>query len=162
MKKTLALALLASMSLTGLSARAADIQRLPEADGFPISRAVSIPAGYEIYFLSGSVGTPEDPKAPAGDTRTQAVAALQHLKDTLKELGLTFGDVVKMNVFLVADPKSGKMDFAGLMAAYTQFFGTKDQPNLPARSAVQVAGLASPGALVEIEVEAAKKVLKKP
>ncbi|MEO0973643.1 MAG: Rid family hydrolase, partial [Pseudomonadota bacterium] len=34
----------------------------------------------------------------------------------------------------------------------TQFFGTEAQPNLPARSAVQVAGLAAPGMLVEIEV----------
>jgi enamine deaminase RidA (YjgF/YER057c/UK114 family) len=67
---------------------------------------------------------------------------------------------VKMNVFLVADPKMGKMDFTGFMAGYTQYFGTPDQPNLPARSAVQVAGLAGPGALVEIEVEAAKKVSK--
>jgi enamine deaminase RidA (YjgF/YER057c/UK114 family) len=67
------------------------------------------------------------------------------------------GDVIKMNVFLVGDPaKGGKMDFPGMMAAYTKFFGTKEQPNLPARSAVQVAGLAAPGGLVEIEVIAAK------
>jgi enamine deaminase RidA (YjgF/YER057c/UK114 family) len=42
------------------------------------------------------------------------------------------------------------------MAGYTQFFGTAEQPNLPARSAFQVAALAAPGALVEIEVVAAK------
>jgi len=42
------------------------------------------------------------------------------------------------------------------MAGYTQFFGTKDQPNKPARSAVQVAALAVPGPLLEIEVVAAK------
>ena len=45
------------------------------------------------------------------------------------------------------------MDFAGFMAAYSQFFGTKEQPNLPARSTVQVAGLVAPGMLVEIEVQ---------
>jgi enamine deaminase RidA (YjgF/YER057c/UK114 family) len=38
------------------------------------------------------------------------------------------------------------------MQAYTQYFGTAEQPNLPARSAVQVAGLANPSYLVEIEV----------
>jgi enamine deaminase RidA (YjgF/YER057c/UK114 family) len=48
------------------------------------------------------------------------------------------------------------MDFAGFMAGYTKFFGTPDQPNKPARSAVQVAALVAPGALVEIEVIAAK------
>jgi enamine deaminase RidA (YjgF/YER057c/UK114 family) len=48
------------------------------------------------------------------------------------------------------------MDFAGMMVGYKQFFGTPDQPNKPSRSAVQVAALAAPGALVEIEVIAAK------
>ena len=62
-----------------------------------------------------------------------------------------------MRVFLVADPaKDGKMDFAGMMAGYNQFFGTADQPNKPARITVQIAGLASPGSLVEIEAQAVK------
>ena len=61
-----------------------------------------------------------------------------------------------MTVYLVGDPaKGGRMDFDGFMAAYTQFFGTKEQPNLPARSTVQVAGLVAPGMLVEIEVQLA-------
>jgi enamine deaminase RidA (YjgF/YER057c/UK114 family) len=42
------------------------------------------------------------------------------------------------------------------MEGYTQFFGTEAQPNLPARSVVQVAGLANPGFLVEIEVTAVR------
>ena len=48
------------------------------------------------------------------------------------------------------------MDFAGMMAGYTQFFGTSEQPNKPARSAVQVAALAFPGVMVEIEVIAVR------
>jgi enamine deaminase RidA (YjgF/YER057c/UK114 family) len=44
-----------------------------------------------------------------------------------------------------------------LPAGYSQFFGTKEQPNKPARSAVQVAALVAPGALLEIEVIAAKR-----
>ena len=78
-------------------------------------------------------------------------------KESLDTLGLGFGDVVAMTVYLVGDPsKGGKMDFEGFMGAYTQFFGTKEQPNLPARSTVQVAGLAGPGMMVEIEVQLAK------
>ncbi len=130
---------------------------------FPIAAAVTVKAGSDIYFLSGSMGPSVDPAAPKGtppkwgDTATQTLNALTSLKATLARLGLGMGDVVKMNVFLVGDPaQGGKMDFKGLMAGYTKFFGTKDQPNLPARSAVQVAGLAAPGALVEIEVIAAK------
>ncbi|QEA38245.1 hypothetical protein FGL86_03585 [Pistricoccus aurantiacus] len=42
------------------------------------------------------------------------------------------------------------------MNAYMEFFGTDDQPNLPARSAVPVPQLANPGWLIEIEVIAAK------
>jgi enamine deaminase RidA (YjgF/YER057c/UK114 family) len=66
-----------------------------------------------------------------------------------------------MHVYLAGDPeKGGKLDFPGMMAAYTRFFGTKEQPNKPARSAMQVAALAAPWALVEIEVIAAKSSAK--
>ena len=129
---------------------------------FPISAAVSVKAGTDLVFLSGAMGPVIDKSAPAGsleargDTATQTTGALTSLQATLTRLGLGMADVVKMNVFLVADPKLGKMDFPGLMVGYTKFFGTKDQPNKPARSAVQVAGLAAPGALVEIEVIAAR------
>ena len=62
-----------------------------------------------------------------------------------------------MQVFLVADPgKENRMDFAGFMEGYTQFFGTPQQPNLPARSVMAVAGLVNPGWLVEIEVTAVR------
>ena len=74
------------------------------------------------------------------------------IKESLDALGLGFGNVVAMTVYLVGDPANeGRMDFEGFMAAYTQYFGTKEQPNLPARSAVQVAGLVAPGMLVEVE-----------
>ena len=64
------------------------------------------------------------------------------------------GDVVAMTVYLVGDPaKGGRMDFDGMMEAYSQFFGTKEQPNLPARSTVQIVGLVQAGMLVEIEVQ---------
>jgi enamine deaminase RidA (YjgF/YER057c/UK114 family) len=86
---------------------------------------------------------------------------LKKIEATLKSMDLTMKDVVKMQVFLVGDPAlGGKMDFAGLMESYRQFFGTAEQPNLPARSAMKVAGLANPGWLVEIEVTAVRKTPK--
>jgi len=92
-----------------------------------------------------------------GDTKTQTIAALRRIQTLLKDHGASLGDIVMMRVFLVGDPAmAGKMDFAGMMAGYSQFFGTSDQPNAPARTTVQVAGLAAPGALVEIEAQAAK------
>jgi enamine deaminase RidA (YjgF/YER057c/UK114 family) len=136
---------------------------LPEGSDFPISSAVTVKAGVDTYFLSGALppvinkDAPKGSVAAYGDTETQTVGALNNIKATLARLGLTMGDVVKMTVFLVGDPaKDNKMDFAGMMVGYKQFFATADQPNKPSRSAVQVAGLAAPGALVEIEVIAAK------
>jgi enamine deaminase RidA (YjgF/YER057c/UK114 family) len=61
-----------------------------------------------------------------------------------------------MRVFLVAPPGQ-RMDFAGMMRAYREVFGTPKQPNKPARSTMQVAGLVDSGWLVEIEVTAAKQ-----
>ena len=75
--------------------------------------------------------------------------------------GLTPADVVKMNVFLVGDPrKGGAMDFEGLMKAYTRHFGAASGGKLPARTTVQVAALPITGALVEIEVVAARAPAK--
>jgi enamine deaminase RidA (YjgF/YER057c/UK114 family) len=141
------------------------VERLPLPDGndFPISSAVTVKAGTDTYFLSGALApvvnkdAPKGSTAAYGDTETQTVGALNQIKATLARLGLTMGDVVKMTIFLVGDPaKDNKMDFAGMMTGYKQFFGTADQPNKPSRSAVQVAALAAPGALIEIEVIAAK------
>jgi enamine deaminase RidA (YjgF/YER057c/UK114 family) len=151
--------LVASLS----SAQAADIVRHSNNSNFPIARAVEVPAGKTFYFHSGMTPAPLDAKAkpgtPAywGDTKTQTLSVFGRIGESLDKLGLGFGDVVALTVYLVGDPaKEGKMDFEGMMAAYTQFFGTKEQPNLPARSTVQVAGLVAPGMLVEIEVHLAK------
>jgi len=62
-----------------------------------------------------------------------------------------------MNIYMVGDPSKGSaMDFAGMMTAYRRNFGTQEQPNKPARTTVQVVALTRPGALLEIEVVAAK------
>jgi enamine deaminase RidA (YjgF/YER057c/UK114 family) len=161
--------ILLSAALSGAAASqvaaAADepVMRLPLPNGndFPISSAVKVSAGVDTYYLSGALPSVSNKDAPKGsvesygDMETQATSALESLKSTLERLGLTMGDVVKMQVFMVAD-KDGKLDFAGLMSGYKKFFATAEQPNKPARSAFQVAALVAPGALVEIEVIAAK------
>jgi enamine deaminase RidA (YjgF/YER057c/UK114 family) len=147
-----------------LPAAAQDIVRhkIPGSD-FPIAQAVTLPPNATIHFISGQVPPVVD-KAAAGDslaafgnTRQQTVGVLTKIKDILAGMGLSMGDVVKMQVFLVGDPaKGGKGDVAGFMEGYTQFFGGA-QPNLPARAVFQVAALSNPGWLIEIEVVAAKK-----
>ena len=143
----------------------AEVERypLPNDSTFPISQAVEVKAGTTLVFHSGTVPGAANSKAERfsrefwGDTKTQAISVFNRIEDSLKEKGLGMGDVIKMTVFLVGVPEnSGRMDFSGFMEAYTQYFGTKEQPNLPARSAVQVADLAAPGMLVEIEVVLAR------
>jgi enamine deaminase RidA (YjgF/YER057c/UK114 family) len=136
--------------------------KIPGSD-FPIAQAVTLPPNATITFVSGQVpplvDKSADPNSIAayGDTRTQTVGVLNKIKDILQGMGLTMGDVVKMQVFLVGDPaKNGKADVSGFMEGYTKFFGGP-QPNLPARAAFQIQALSNPGWLVEIEVVAAKK-----
>ena len=74
------------------------------------------------------------------------------------EYSTASSNVVAMTVYLAGDPaKGGRMDFEGMMAAYSQFFGTKEQPNKPARTKVQVVLPAGArGGLVEIDLVAVR------
>lgn len=149
------------MLLSTAQAAEGDVIRhkLPDSD-FPISLAVEVPANKTLVHLSGQVPVAIDDKADAntlkayGTMEQQTASALAAIEKTLASLDLGMGDVYRMQVFLVAE--EGKVDFSGFMDGYTQFFGTKEQANLPVRSAVEVAALANPGWLVEIEVSAAR------
>jgi enamine deaminase RidA (YjgF/YER057c/UK114 family) len=150
------------LAALALPAHAHDIVRRANA-GVPIANSVSVPAGTELIFLSGTLADVADPSAPPGsvdrlgNTAAQAKSVLGKIARELADIGLSMADVVKMNVFLVGDPaKGGGMDFEGLMQGYLQHFGPSGQKNVPARTTVQVAGLPVPGALVEIEVIAAR------
>ncbi len=117
----------------------------------------------DTFYLSGQLASPVTPADAAkgtaavyGDTKTQSASVFAKIQAALKEQGLDMKDVVKMTVFLGPDPATGKLDFAGMQSEYLKYFGTAEQPNKPARSAFQVAALAAPWALVEIEVIAVK------
>ena len=117
----------------------------------------------DTFYLSGQLADPVTPADAAkgtaadyGDTKAQAGSVFAKIQKALQAQGLDMKDVVKMTVFLGPDPNTGKLDFAGMQSEYLKYFGTKDQPNKPARSAFQVAALAAPWALLEIEVIAVK------
>ncbi len=159
---TIAAGLLLAIGATGVWAQEVVRHKIPNSD-FPIAHAVEVPAGRTTVYVSGAVppvidaAAPKNTVAAYGDTRAQSASVLKAIEATLKRLNLTMADVVKMQVFLVGDPgREGRMDFAGFMAAYREHFGTAAQPNLPSRSVFQVAGLANPGYLVEIEVTAVR------
>ena len=154
-----------ALVLIGFSAYA-DVTRhaLPNNSTFPISRAVEVSAGTVLIYHSGTVPGPVNPDAERGsreyygDTETQALNVFGRMEESFKELDVGFGDIIKMTVLLVGDPElDGRMDFGGFMKAYTQYFGTEEQPNKPARAAFQIAGLAGgPNMLIEIEVVIAR------
>lgn len=144
------------------AAGAQDIDRRGLPD-FPISASVEVPPGARLVWISGTVPEVADADAAQGsverygDTAAQTRSVLRRIEAQLREHGLGLGDVVMMRVFLVAPPGQARMDFGGMMTAYREFFGTDAQPNRPARSTMQVAGLVDPGWLVEIEVTAAAR-----
>jgi enamine deaminase RidA (YjgF/YER057c/UK114 family) len=145
--------LLAAALLATPVVHAQQIKRTPIPNSsFPISVAVSVPAGAETVYFSGVL-----PESVDADTQAQTLSVLNRLKAALASEGLGFADVVSLRVFLVGDPKlDNRLDFKGLNASFGQFFGTAEQPNKPARTAVQVAALPLPGALVEIDLIAAR------
>ena len=155
----IATALAACCATTGHAADGETVKHIQQGTGL-IAQAVW--AGSTLY-VSGGTASPMTPADAAkgtpavyGDTKAQSMNLLSKIESRLKDEGLTMGDVVMMHVFVIADPVTGKPDFAGMNAAFATFFGTKDQPNKPARTTVQVAGLVAPGPLLEIEVIAAK------
>ena len=157
-------AIVSAVLTLAAAARADDIHRVPLPNGvhFPIAAAVEVPSGHSTIYVSGMGASVADPKAPPhtlaayGDMETQTASALASIAKTLSSMGLTMSNVVQMHAYLVADKTKGTLDFDGFMRGYTRFFGTAAQPNLPARSAFQVAALVNPGWLIEIEVTAVR------
>jgi enamine deaminase RidA (YjgF/YER057c/UK114 family) len=162
--KSKALLVAAACSATvAAGAAEADVTRHPIPNStFPIAQAVEVTGNARTVYVSGQVppviNKDADASSPQayGDTKTQTIGVLNRIKGILEGLGLTMGDVVKMQVFLVHSA-AAPMDFKAFMEGYTQFFGGS-QPNLPARSVVGVAALANPAFLVEIEVTVVKDI----
>jgi enamine deaminase RidA (YjgF/YER057c/UK114 family) len=162
-KALLGLGILCAAGAVSAAVQAAEIERVPSTyPNSPILQAVTLPPSSQLTYLSGILPDPVDPKAgkdelrAVGSTEQQTVVVFRKIEAVLAQRGLTLGDVVRLNVYLVGDPaKGGRLDFDGLQAGFRQFFGTAKQPLKPARTTVQVAGLVLPGALIEVEAVAA-------
>jgi enamine deaminase RidA (YjgF/YER057c/UK114 family) len=154
------LPLLAAVLIGSLTVSAQESKRIPlplsqnpsNAD-LPVSAAAW--AGDTLY-VSGWL----DPDLKTHtDTTSQTVGLIKDIQKFLESQKLTLGDVVMMHVYLGGDAaKDGKGDYAGMTAGFKQFFGTRDQPNKPARTTVQVVLPAGArGALVEIDLVAVRQ-----
>ena len=106
----------------------------------PFSQAI---AADGFVFLSGQVGLDAATGALApGGVAAQAEQIFANLAAVLEAAGKSFGDVVRVGVFL-----TDMADFAALNAVYARHFA---EP-YPARTTVAVAGLPL-GAAVEIDM----------
>lgn len=150
----------------GVQAQVTKIKNNPAA---LILDAADVKAGTDMIFLSGQLAAPVDPaKTMAdvksiedlGDTKTQMISVMGKIKKLLQTQGYAMSDVIKLSLFVAADPRLGKMDFAGANEGFKQFFGTGENPTTTARSTFQVAALVGPYFLIEVEAIAAKKKKK--
>ena len=154
---------MAGLALAGVTGRAVAQTEVRHVQTAQSPIATGVWAG-DTYYLSGQLADPVTPADKAKgtaavyptDTKAQAASVFAKIQKALQAQGLDMKDVVKMTVFLGPDPATGKLDFAGMQSEYVKYFGTATQPNKPARSAFQVAALAAPWALLEIEVIAVK------
>ena len=144
----------------------AQITRITSNPSALILDGVKVSAGADMIFLSGQLPAPIDPAKPMsevksiedlGDTKTQTISTLGKIKKILESQGYAMSDVVKLSLFVAADPRLGKMDFAGANEGFKTFFNTPENPVTVARSTFQVAALVGPYFLIEIEAIAAKK-----
>lgn len=158
------LAIFGTVALTAAPA-SAEISRIKGNPNALILDGVRVSGDLETFYLSGQLPSPVDPKKPMtdvksieemGDTKAQTISTLQKIKTLLEAQGYKMTDLVKLQLFIAADPRTGKMDFAGANEGFKQFFGTTENPNTVARSTFQVAALVGPYFLIEIEAMAVK------
>lgn len=154
-----------AFAVTAMPAQA-QINRIKGNPNALILDGVRVGDDMEVFYLSGQLPSPVDPKKPMadvksidemGDSKTQTISTLTKIKTLLEAQGYKMSDLIKLTLFVAADPKTGKMDFAGVNEGFRQFFGTAENPNTVARSTFQVAALVGPYYLIEIEAIAARK-----
>lgn len=143
--------------------RRPDTTPTEHAAAAPWLESVEVPSNARMLYLSGQVPpiidstAPIDSRAAYGDMEQQTFGVLERLRQKLENAGYGLGDIVKLTGFLVGDPEfDGQPDLEGFGRAYRRFFGTDLQPNLHARTRVQVVKLMNPAWLVEIEAIAAR------
>jgi len=117
---------------------------LPTPAGY--SHVVSIPSG-RLVWTSGQVGISTDGSGPAaGDWEAQTRTALENVGRALAAGGASWSDVVKLTFFV--------LDVSALPIIRSVRDEFVETASPPTSSLVQVAGLADPGLLIEVEAVA--------
>jgi len=119
--------------------------------------ALSKPTGYthvvevtgpgKIVYIAGQIALDKDGKVVGdGDMKAQAEQVFKNLEAALAAAGAKFSDVVKMNTYITDMDKA-----PAVREVRARYFGE----TTPASTLVQVAKLARPEFMLEIEVIAA-------
>lgn len=154
------------LSLALATSAHAEVNRIKGNPNALILDGVRVTDDMEHFYISGQLASPIDARKPMadvksiedmGDSKAQTISVLNKIKALLTAQGYQMSDLVKLTLFVAADPKTGKMDFAGVNEGFRQFFGTPENPNTVARSTFQVAALVGPYYLIEIEAIAVRK-----
>jgi 2-iminobutanoate/2-iminopropanoate deaminase len=109
------------------------------------SYGVEIPAGHRILVCSGQLGVAPDDHVPAG-IEEQTHLCFRNIAEVLKEAGMTFSHVVRVNSFVVS-----REHLKGYMSVRDLYISDP----APASTLMIVSGFSRPEFLVEVEVIAA-------
>jgi enamine deaminase RidA (YjgF/YER057c/UK114 family) len=104
------------------------------------------PAAGRIVFISGQLGLDAENKVVSADFRAQAEQTFVNLKNALAAVGADFSHVVKLNNYFT------DIAHLGVFREVRDRFVDTAAP--PASTAVAIAALARPGALIEVEAVA--------
>jgi enamine deaminase RidA (YjgF/YER057c/UK114 family) len=116
------------------------VESTAEAGRPRLPLAAAVRAG-DFVFASGQLGT-RNGSVVLGGAGPQTQAALRNLSHLLRKHVLTLGDVAKTTVYMTSMDDYHQMNLA---------YGPAFAPTFPARTAVAVAALPVPEAVVEIE-----------
>jgi enamine deaminase RidA (YjgF/YER057c/UK114 family) len=117
-------------------------------DQFGFSQAIDVTGAQRVLFCSGQTATgPDGEHQHVGDMRAQVVAAVDNLETVLKNAGLTFRNVVRLNVYTT--------DVDRLIEHWEAVVGRLGEAGCrPACTLLGVARLFIPELLVELEATA--------
>ena len=110
------------------------------------AHGVEIPAASRLVFCSGQLGIGKDGVVPEG-VEAQARLCFRAIAAILDEAGMTLGDIVRVNAYVV-----GAEYLAGYMKVRDEFIGNPP----PASTLMVVQAFARPEFKVEIEAVAAR------
>ena len=146
---TVALAMIPTAALFA-QARAPHVKRTnPPALSKPTgyTHVVEVTGPSKTIYIAGQIAFDNDGTiVGAGDMKAQAEQVFKNLAAALKAAGATFADVVKMNTYILDMDKAQPV-----REVRARYFGE----TTPASTLVQVARLARPELMLEIEVIAA-------